>query len=243
MVKNRIRWLLQKIMGYSRYQFLFAILTIRRVSYARSYQDFRFFLTLIPNEGTLLDIGANIGITAITLAKRFPHSQVLAVEPIPENLETLQKVIRYYQLQNILVYKTALGDTNGIVNMLVPEINRSRLQGLSRVIENKTEEASPSGRIYQVPVQRLDDWDILKTTPKITAIKIDVENFEYFVLSGAKEIIRQYQPIIFCELWNNERRELCIRLLADLGYQCYVLQKNQLIPYQGQDSLNFFFLT
>lgn len=242
MLKNRIRCLLQNRLGYSRYLFVFALLTIRRVPYAKSYKDFRFFLGLIPEEGTLLDIGANIGLTAVTLAKRFPKTRVLAFEPIPENLATLEKVIRYYGIQNIQTFATALGNADGFLQMQVPEIDGSRMQGLSRVIENKNEPFYPSGIQYQVPVHKLDHLDIMKATQKITAIKIDVENYEYFVLSGAKEVLRKHQPILFCELWNNERRDPCIQLLAELGYQCYVLQNNQLIHYQGQDSLNFFFL-
>jgi FkbM family methyltransferase len=229
-------------MGHSRYQFVFAILTIRRIPFSKSYKDFRFFLHLIPEEGTLLDIGANIGLTAITLAKRFPKSQVLAFEPVPENLTTLEKVIRYYGMQNIQVFATALGNTQGFLTMQVPEINGSRMQGLSRVIENENGPVEQSGLTYQVPVQMLDRFTEIQTAKKITAIKMDVENYEYFVLSGAKEVIRKHQPLLFCELWNNERRMLCIQLLATLDYHCYVLQHNQLIPYQGQDSLNFFFL-
>lgn len=242
MLKNRIRWFLQNRLGYSRYLYVFALLTIRRVPYAKSYKDFRFFLGLIPEEGTLLDIGANIGLTAITLAKRFPKARVLAFEPVPENLATLEKVIRYYRIQNIQTFSMALGNSEGFLQMQVPEIDGSRMQGLSRVIENKNEPLYPSGIRYQVPVHKLDQLPIIKETQKISAIKIDVENYEYFVLSGAKEMLRKHRPLVFCELWNNERRDRCIRLLAESGYQCYVLQNNQLIPYQGQDSLNFFFL-
>lgn len=242
MLKNKFKWLLQKVLGYPLYLFVFAQVTIRRLPYAKSYADFRYFLGLITEDSTLLDIGANIGITSQTLAKRFPHSQILAFEPIPDNLETLHRVIRYYGIQNIQIFQTALGDTNGFLQMQVPVISGSRMQGLGRVIENKNAPVSPSGFVYQVPVQVLDQLAVIKAAHKITAIKIDVENYEYFVLSGAKEVIRKHQPLIFCELWDNERRNLCINLLSELGYQCFVLQNNQLIHFQGQDSLNFFFL-
>ncbi|MDE3253201.1 MAG: FkbM family methyltransferase [Bacteroidota bacterium] len=241
MLKNQIRRILQKVLGFHRYLFLFALFTIRRLPYAKAYADFRYFLALIPDEGTLLDIGANIGVTASILARRFPHSQVLAFEPIPDNLETMQKVVRFQKIQNIQIFATALGDTDGLVNMQVPEINGSRMQGLSLVVENEYDPAYPSGPSYQVPVQMLDHMSAIQTTRKISAIKIDVENYEYFVLSGAKETIRKHQPLLFCELWNNERRNPCIQLMSELGYRCFVLQQKKLVPFEGQDSLNFIF--
>ena len=57
---------------------------------------------------------------------------------------------------------------------------------------------------------------ILKTLngkdKKIGAIKMDVENFEYFVLEGGKELIKKHKPIIYTELWENQNREKCFQL-------------------------------
>ncbi len=75
-------------------------------------------------------------------------------------------------------------------------------------------------------------------------MKIDVENFEYFVLKGGEKIIEKNHPVIYCELWDNNNRKKCIELLNNLGYSAFVLQKKELVRYENAtvDKHNFFFL-
>jgi len=40
---------------------------------------------------TILDLGANIGLSAIYLSRRFPQAEVACVEPIPTNLDVLRR--------------------------------------------------------------------------------------------------------------------------------------------------------
>jgi len=91
-------------------------------------------------------------------------------------------------------------------------------------------------------MQQLDTIPVLQQIKKISAVKIDVENFEYYVLKGGETLLRKHKPVIFCELWKDERRELCLALIKKIGYKPKVFEKGRLVDFNGQEALNFFFL-
>ncbi|MEO8172556.1 MAG: FkbM family methyltransferase [Sediminibacterium sp.] len=239
-LKNIIRKWTQERLGFRRYLFIFSVFNIWRIRVLKNEKAFRYFTAMINREGAILDIGANIGITTVHLAKQHPGSAIYAFEPVPENYRTLEKMIAYYKLVNVQVFTTALGDTTGVIKMIMPKMAGSRMQGLSHV--NEMENDEEIGNRYSVPLQKLDDIPDLQQVQAISAIKIDVENFEYYVLKGAEALIKKHKPIVFCELWNNERRELCFDYMKGLGYRIKVFKKNQLINHTNQDALNYFFL-
>jgi FkbM family methyltransferase len=204
--------------------------------------DFSYFLSLIKPTSNVLDIGANIGIMTSNLAKKAYRGKVLAFEPIPDNIVTLKRVIQYGKLQNVQLFEYALGNENKQTQMVLPVVSAVKMQGLAHVIDQSITEFN-DGITFNVPQYRLDDMPELQNI-HIDAIKIDVENFEYQVFLGAKKIIQQYLPVIYCELWNNENRQNCFRLMTELGYTIKVLHRRQLVrfdPAQHQTQ-NFFFV-
>lgn len=70
MFKNTIKLWLQRIFGYDNYLFYFSIYTIGRLRNNRHEREFVHFMDMIPNEGVVLDIGANIGVMTVSLAKK-----------------------------------------------------------------------------------------------------------------------------------------------------------------------------
>lgn len=234
MLKNITRRMAQRVLGFSRYLFVFAIFNINRIKIFRSEKGFRFFMGLIPAEGSILDIGANIGINTVILAQKFPRAVVHAFEPVAENYAALEKVVTYYKLTNVHLHNTALGDQAGRAAMVMPEYKGSKMQGWSRMKENE----NTGGETFMVPIARLDDFHL----QNITALKIDVENFEYFVLKGGSEMIRNNKPIVFCELWNDDRKQKCFELMKGLGYEIKILRGDELVLYVGEDVLDYFFI-
>ncbi|MES2332697.1 MAG: FkbM family methyltransferase [Bacteroidota bacterium] len=242
MIKDIIRTACQKLIGYKNYLFLFSLFTIRRIKSGSHEEEFIFFMGMTPAEGTILDIGANIGIMTASLARRFPKAKVYAFEPIPNNIEALEKVVKHFKLQNVTLFKTALGEEKGELKMILPVINNAKMQGLSHVVEDDAQGSTEKGMQYTVPVLKLDDIPELQNAPAITAIKIDVENFEYYVLKGGEAMLRKHMPLIYCELWDNDRRKLCMEYLTGLGYRIDIFDGKQLIPFTGQPVINFFFI-
>jgi hypothetical protein len=124
--------------------------------------------------------------------------------------------------------------------MVLPIQGKTKLQGLSHV-KHETITEWNEGEIVQVPMKKLDE---ILHNEAISAIKMDVENFEYFVLQGGIELIKKNKPIIYTELWANSNRKHCIEMLEQLGYTSHIVTKNSLLVYSShyQHHQNFIFI-
>lgn len=240
-MKHLIRFVLQRCLGFKNYLFLFSIITIKRIKNNPDEEEFMYFVKLVPNNGVILDIGANIGITTIPLAKEKDKAVVYSFEPMPENISALNRVVKYYGLKNIKIFDLALGETQGELTMVMPVIKNVKMQGLSHIQVNAGDQSAVPGQETIVQVETLDTMPELAGIEKISAIKIDVENFEYFVLKGGRQLLLKHKPIIYCELWKNEMREMTINYLKDLGYSVKVYHNNALTEYRD-NTINFFFI-
>ncbi len=244
-MKNSIKFLLQKIFGFKNYLFVFSWFKINTLKFDKKEKDFFFFLKQIPKNSVVLDIGANIGIMTAHLAKSKKKLRVFAFEPIPNNIHVLKKICAFYQLSQVEIMEMALGNENGQADMVMPVISNTKMQGLSHIIHDSITEFN-EGITYKVTIKKLDDIELLNALNQgeISAIKMDVENFEYFVLEGARKLLLKHKPIIYTELWENENRTKCIDLLESLGYTTHVLQNNQMHIYKRDKhkAQNFIFL-
>lgn len=224
-LKNKIKYILHRIFGYQKFLFLFSIFKIRTIRTDKRENDFFMFLDMLKNEGVFLDIGANIGVMTYFLSQKNSDLGVFSFEPMPSNLDVIQKIIARYQLSNVNLMPIALGNENGDVEMVLPKVDEVNMHGLSHVVHHSITDFNEGDR-FKVPIKRLDDLQELKGK-KVTGIKIDVENFEYFVMLGASEILERDHPLVYAELWDNENREQCFELMKSLGYKILVVEGNK----------------
>jgi FkbM family methyltransferase len=238
-MKTLIKYLLHTVLGFGNYLFLFSRYKIYSLRKDKKEGDFFFFLKMLPDEGTVLDIGANIGIMTVHLARN-SHRKVIAFEPMPHNLEALRRVIAFFRLDNIQVIDCALGNENGTTEMIMPMVGPVRMQGLSHVVHDSIQSQGNGERI-RTRLCTLDSISELKAAGHVTGIKMDVENFEYYVLDGGKELLRTQQPLLYIELWDNGNRQNCFRLLKELGYAPFVVEQGRLVPFTNQQKQNFIF--
>lgn len=242
-MKTLAKFVLQKVLGFNNYLFIFSLYIISTLKRNRKEGDFLHFLSMLPDNSTVLDIGANIGVMTVHIARKLPDSQVFSFEPVPENLNTLHRLLKYFKLSNVKVFDFALGNYNGSAEIILPEHNHVKFQGLSH-IEGVEGSEGDTGIKYKVPMHRLDDIPELQSPDKpISGIKIDVENYEFNVLDGARELLTKYKPIIYAELWENQNRTDCVKLLTDLGYTIFVLENEDLVIFDSHKhhTQNFFF--
>ncbi len=243
-MKNKTKYILHTLLGFRNYLFLFSWYKIHTLKKDRNEKDFFQFLKLIPDNTTVLDIGANIGIMTVHIARTIKGVTVYSFEPMPNNIAALKRIINYFKLTNVQLREVALGNTEGEVEMVMPVISNVRMQGLSHVVHDSITEFNEGEKI-KVPLLMLDKMEELMSAKKrVSAIKIDVENFEFFVLDGAKKLIAKHKPIVYAELWENENREKCFTLFNNLSYKTFVVLDNTTIEYDRTKHItqNFIFL-
>ena len=240
-MKNSIKYILQRTLGFRSYLYFFAKYKIKTLKNDAKENEFFTFLGLLEDgKGNVLDIGANLGIMTVHLAQKLPTSTVIAIEPMPDNRSILKKIIAKFHLKNVVLHEVALGETEGTVKMILPTKAGAKMQGLSHVKHESITEWN-EGEEFEVPMKTLDN--LCSSETAIQGIKMDVENFEYFVLKGGQTIIEKFHPIIYTELWDNENRQKCFEFLTKLGYSVNVASQNNLVPFNSEIHLtqNFIF--
>jgi FkbM family methyltransferase len=243
-MKSRVKKILQRMLGFDNYLFIFSIFVINTLRWNKKEGDFLQFLKQIQDGTTILDVGANIGIMTVWLAKKKPNSTIIAFEPMPQNIKALKRVLKFYNINNVKIVEKALGNQTGHVEMVMPVLEDVKMQGLSHVVHESITVFN-EGNAVNVPILKLDDCPELNgSISSLSAIKLDVENFEYFVLKGGEKLIQRFKPLIYTELWENENRTSCFNLMRNLGYNIQVLQQNKLVNFQPEThhTQNFFFV-
>ncbi len=242
-MKTLVKFVLQKVLGFKNYLFIFSLYIIYTLKNNRKEGDFLHFLSLLPDHSSVLDIGANIGVMSVHLARKLPASQIFSFEPVPENLHTLRSLLKFFKLQNVKIFDFALGNYEGTAEIILPEVKNVKFHGLSH-IEGIEGTAGDRGVRYSVTMHKLDDIaELQESIYPITGIKIDVENYEYNVLEGARALLTKYKPLIYAELWDNQNRVDCLNLLTGIGYGVFVLENGVLVKFDSNIHLtqNFFF--
>ena len=147
----------------------------------------------------ILDIGANIGFTALSMAKRSgAKSKVFAFEPDPYNYTQLKENTALNQSLKVNIYNIGLGSKK---DQLKLAINTANNRGGNRIKSDVTENYN------LVEIVKVDDFVSENNVANIDLVKIDVEGFELNVLKGAENSIIKYSPVLFIELSDNNLKE------------------------------------
>lgn len=240
-MKEAIIKILHFILGYERYLKIFSIFKIKTLALDGRKSDFLFFNELLGENAIIVVIGACTGITTVPLAKGKANRKVFAYEPLTSNFKVLNRVVNYFNLNNVFNYNLGLGNKTEKREIILPLLKGVKKQGMAHIKDSRILE-------YNEGLSEMIDLDILDNrkeinTIKIDAIKIVAENFEYQIFEGAKKIIENNKPLIYCELWDNERRNMVLEQIKKYNYNVFYRKGNTLIPYDKNNysGKNFFF--
>ncbi|MBK7885894.1 MAG: FkbM family methyltransferase [Bacteroidetes bacterium] len=172
-------------------------------------------LETIQNAKTILDIGANIGTTSLYFASLNAKAKIISFEPHPDTFKRAEENIKLNSFRNIELLNIGLGEQKAELKLY--EVNENN-PGMNRIL---AEETNLPYKIIQVDL--LDKIMEEKSIPPVDFIKIDVEGFEYSVLKGGVNTLKN-KPVLFIELddnnlrENNSTAEELIKLLYTIGY-------------------------
>ncbi len=167
-------------------------------------------LSMAGNSNTVIDIGANIGYHTLYLASSAGDVRCIGFEPNPGIYEEFKRNIGINGFANVTAYPYAVGDKCGVTEFYATNetaVNR----GLSAI--NCPGNGSGYSKIT-VKLITLDSFldDAAKENTRV--LKIDAQGYEYQVISGALDLIKKSQPVIFMEY--HEESEKTPREIFDL---------------------------
>jgi FkbM family methyltransferase len=146
----------------------------------------------LEKDGVVVNVGANVGLMAVLLAKRFARKTV-AIEPNPEAFEFLQKNIALNDLSGrVACVQACVGAKPGQVDFSFvkgkPEYS-SMGEIVHPCVNNEVRE------VLSVSVKPLDQL----VDDRVAFMLIDTEGAEELVLEGAQTLIERDHPVIMCE--------------------------------------------
>jgi len=147
------------------------------------------FVNSVPVGGTVLDIGANIGVYTLSAARKAgKRGRVLAIEPVARNVQSLCAGILGNGFENVSVLPVAASAASGVVPML------RRSDSSNGIVDAH---AATHATASCVPSQRLDF--LLAGLESLDVIKIDVEGHEPIAWQGIESLVRKHKPRVFAE--------------------------------------------
>ena len=176
--------------------------------------EIKFLRRLVQPGQTVVDIGANVGVYALSLARRVgPTGQVWAFEPASATAALLEASITANGTTWLRLQSQALSDHTGTAWLQMP--GQSELNSLA------TDQQGPG---EQVPLTTLDACLAEFGWQQVDLLKIDAEGEEERILAGGQSFFAELSPLVMFEL--KAGTELHLELVARfqaLGYGCFRL--------------------
>lgn len=140
------------------------------------------------------DIGGWRGYCSGVMAVRGAAS-VQVFEPLPENIERINRLIQVNPTLPIKLEPAAVGQQTGVAQFKVMSET-----SMGKLADSTFQEDASASDFREVKIHSLDDWVKDKGVCHVDVMKIDVEGAEMLVLNGAQSLIETYHPRLFVEV-------------------------------------------
>ena len=172
-----------------------------------------------------IDVGANIGIYALNIAKNFPNIKIDAFEPHKGAFERMKANIHQNGFSQIIQsHNLALSGEN----------KNGYLQASTRfgTYQSGGASISPEG---EMKISQVRGDDLIKDVDSFIAIKIDVEGFELSVLQGIENLIKNNKIFLQIEIFDEKLSETS-KFLEDFNFK--LIEKG---TFTHQDTVKDYF--
>jgi FkbM family methyltransferase len=148
---------------------------------------------------SVIDVGANIGVTAVTSSRAVAGGRVLALEPSPTAFADLVRSLNASGCANCVPLCVAAGNPPATPWWSFGRRKRATAHFLQRDFVGGEVMAKKSPETIEVPLISLDDLVQEKGWDRVDLIKIDVDGPELDVLLGARNVLRRHRPRVVME--------------------------------------------
>jgi protein O-GlcNAc transferase len=189
-----------------------------------------------PGEKTI-DIGANYGVYALTLANAVgPSGHVWAFEPASETARLLAAGIAANAYVNVTLEQCALSREPGSAQLALH--SHSELNALVR-------DGAAAGAAETVRVDTLDARMAAYGAPRVDFIKIDAEGEEAAIIAGGARFFAERSPLVQYEIKSGTQADTAlVEVFAAVGYRSYRLVPGLcvLVPFDASSAPDAFLL-
>lgn len=204
----------------------------------------RLIHNLLPYYESFIDIGANFGIYAVTIAQAHPSKKIIAIEPLKRNSTILKENIKINNLPNCEIMEKAVSTKKGTLRFYINPIHdgggsliENEFYRTGNIVLNAKEYLEKhKGFNYYQEVESIGIDDIVTTD---SIMKIDVEGTELDVLkSGNKTFKNGFCDIVVVEVLAGKTFYDVVKLMNKLNYECYNLGSKS--PLKGTEKMDWF---
>ena len=181
-------------------------------------EDYELIRRLVKPGDTILDIGANFGFYAVSLAKALgTQTQVYAFEPHPHTFGRLSRHIALNGLTNVQAYLVGLSDTVDLFEI------RFEPQNTGGAYLAPPAALADTQRLVQVTT--LDRFVQEHKLTRVDFVKVDIEGHEYRFLKGARDTLTRFLPPMMMEFSphhlarSGQSMEAMLAELKAIGYR------------------------
>jgi FkbM family methyltransferase len=159
---------------------------------------------------TAVDIGANLGVYSVPIARRIgPHGHVFAYEPASAPRGMLERSREINRADNLHIVAAAVSDAPREGQLVL---------GASSELNSLT----GSGPGEAVRVTCLDEEDRTRGWSSVDVVKIDAEGEEERIIAGGKSFFDRHSPLVLFEIKVEASFNEALRLaFPRIGYDVY----------------------
>ena len=157
-------------------------------------------LISLPENATILDVGANFGLMTLSYAKLYPKGKIYSFEPTHYALEKLNRNIELNPelASRITVTNSFISDQENN-NPDIKAYSSWKVDGSKEADKHDTHGGTAKST-DGVGSITLDAFCKQHDISKIDFIKIDTDGHELNILKGSKDIVNQHKPSIIFEI-------------------------------------------
>ncbi len=179
--------------------------------------ELEFFEKLIPDGGTVLDIGGYVGTHALAFSHFVgPHGKVYTFEPQPASFRLLTENLAANGAAQVVASQAAVGKAPAVIEL--PSLNIGQIGSFGSFSVHEGEGAGTLTDMFSVNLVTVDQLDLARCD----FMKVDVEGMESEVIDGAVSVITRLQPIVYAECNSVDAGASTLRSLKALGYKTYL---------------------
>ncbi|WP_165977707.1 FkbM family methyltransferase [Nonomuraea diastatica] len=208
--------------------------------YQEIFEDECYDQFSLPEEPTIVDVGANIGLFTVFAKRQWPTASILAFEPVPRTADYLCRNIELHGLSGVRVVQEAIGERVEDASFVhypnmpgnstrYPEDKELQVSVVRKRHPDWDVTAQYEPEHLTVPVRRLESH--LVGLAHVDLLKVDVEGAELEVLRGIADDQWDRIDNVVMEVQDLHGRMAEIKeLLEARGFRCEIQPSPMVYP-------------